>query len=86
VFLAIFATGCNNDDDNNYTPLQIIQSQDCVKTADLSILVQALTKAELAVTLQGTGPFTVFAPTNAAFTTFLSTAGYASINDVPKLL
>jgi uncharacterized surface protein with fasciclin (FAS1) repeats len=33
--------------------------------------------------LQGTGPFTVFAPTNAAFTTFLSTA-YASINDVPK--
>jgi hypothetical protein len=20
VFLAIFATGCNNDDDNNYTP------------------------------------------------------------------
>jgi uncharacterized surface protein with fasciclin (FAS1) repeats len=45
-----------------------------------------LTKAELAVTLQGTGPFTVFAPTNAAFTAFLSTAGYASINDVPKLL
>jgi uncharacterized surface protein with fasciclin (FAS1) repeats len=42
-------------------------------------------KAELAVTLQGTGPFTVFAPTNAAFTTFLSTAGYASINDVPKV-
>jgi uncharacterized surface protein with fasciclin (FAS1) repeats len=36
--------------------------------------------------LQGTGPFTVFAPTNAAFTTFLSTAGYASINDVPKAL
>jgi uncharacterized surface protein with fasciclin (FAS1) repeats len=43
--------------------------RNCVKTADLSILVQAL-KAELAVTLQGTGPFTVFAPTNAAFTTF----------------
>jgi hypothetical protein len=65
--------------------LQIIQSQELrQKTADLSILVQALTKAELAVTLQGTGPFTVFAPTNAAFTTFLSTAGYASINDVPK--
>jgi uncharacterized surface protein with fasciclin (FAS1) repeats len=42
-------------------------------------------KAELAVTLQGTGPFTVFAPTNAAFTTFLSTAGYASINDKAAL-
>ncbi len=32
-----------------------------------SILVQALKKAELVDTLKGDGPFTVFAPTNAAF-------------------
>jgi uncharacterized surface protein with fasciclin (FAS1) repeats len=75
---------CCNDDERLTRLLQIIQSQELrQKTADLSILVQALTKAELAVTLQGTGPFTVFAPTNAAFTTFLSAAG-TSINDVPK--
>lgn len=34
---------------------------------DFSILVSALQKAELVETLQGDGPFTVFAPTNEAF-------------------
>ncbi|SIN88727.1 Uncaracterized surface protein containing fasciclin (FAS1) repeats [Carnobacterium alterfunditum] len=34
---------------------------------DFSILVSALQKADLVETLQGEGPFTVFAPTNAAF-------------------
>jgi uncharacterized surface protein with fasciclin (FAS1) repeats len=34
---------------------------------DFSILVAALTEADLVATLQGDGPFTVFAPTNAAF-------------------
>ncbi len=35
--------------------------------ADLSTLVAAVTAAGLGETLSGTGPFTVFAPTNAAF-------------------
>jgi uncharacterized surface protein with fasciclin (FAS1) repeats len=34
---------------------------------DFSILVTAVTEAGLAETLSGEGPFTVFAPTNAAF-------------------
>ncbi|MEJ6531045.1 MAG: fasciclin domain-containing protein, partial [Euryarchaeota archaeon] len=33
-----------------------------------SSLVAALTKADLVTTLQGDGPFTVFAPTDQAFT------------------
>ncbi len=39
---------------------------------DFSILVAALTKADLVSTLQGEGPFTVFAPTNAAFAALLA--------------
>lgn len=35
--------------------------------AAFSILVAAVTKADLATTLSVTGPFTVFAPNNAAF-------------------
>ncbi|MXP08570.1 fasciclin domain-containing protein [Pseudoblastomonas halimionae] len=35
--------------------------------ADFSTLVSAVTSADLAETLSGTGPYTVFAPTNAAF-------------------
>jgi len=37
------------------------------RTADLSTLVAALTAGKLVSTLQGPGPFTVFAPTNEAF-------------------
>ena len=36
-------------------------------TPDLSTLVEALTAAELVATLEEPGPYTVFAPTNAAF-------------------
>lgn len=35
--------------------------------ADLSTLVSAVTAADLGATLSGAGPYTVFAPTNAAF-------------------
>lgn len=37
------------------------------ETPDLSTLVKALTAAELVETLEEPGPYTVFAPTNAAF-------------------
>lgn len=43
--------------------------------ADFSILVEAVVAAGLASTLQGPGPFTVFAPTNAAFAALLSELG-----------
>jgi uncharacterized surface protein with fasciclin (FAS1) repeats len=44
-------------------------------TADLSILVEAVVAADLATTLSGAGPFTVFAPTNAAFAAALTELG-----------
>ncbi|WP_291401914.1 fasciclin domain-containing protein, partial [Acidaminobacter sp.] len=53
--------------------------QDIVEIAvgneDFSILVAALQKAELVGALQGEGPFTVFAPTNAAFEKLLASLG-----------
>lgn len=46
----------------------------------LSELASAVTAADLVNTLKGTGPFTVFAPTNAAFT-----AAGIDMNDIPAL-
>jgi transforming growth factor-beta-induced protein len=43
--------------------------------SDFSILVAALQKAELVGALQGEGPFTVFAPTDAAFVKLLGDLG-----------
>ncbi|MDC6168327.1 fasciclin domain-containing protein [Paucibacter sp. XJ19-41] len=42
---------------------------------DFSILVEAVVAADLAGTLSGNGPFTVFAPTNAAFAALLTELG-----------
>ena len=49
--------------------------QTAVANPDFSILVEAVTAAGLADTLGGTGPFTVFAPTNAAFGALLTELG-----------
>ncbi|RTY98057.1 fasciclin domain-containing protein, partial [Flavobacterium bomense] len=81
IAITFSAISCNNDDepmaDNTITGI-------AQTNANLSILVQALVKADLASTLQGVGPFTVFAPTDAAFVAFLKTTPYATLNDVPK--
>ena len=50
---------------------------------DFSSLVAALTAADLVDTLNGDGPFTVFAPTNNAFAAFLDANGFASLDEVP---
>ncbi len=56
-----------------------------VETDDLSLLVSALGQADagLVETLSGVGPFTVFAPTNAAFVALLETLGddFNSLSD-----
>ena len=44
-------------------------------TPSLSILVEAVVAADLATTLSGAGPFTVFAPTDTAFAALLAELG-----------
>jgi uncharacterized surface protein with fasciclin (FAS1) repeats len=82
-FIALLATSCNDDDNNNPTPEDNIITGVASKNANLSILVDALGKAGLASTLQGTGPYTVFAPTNDAFKAFLTANGFSSLDAVP---
>jgi uncharacterized surface protein with fasciclin (FAS1) repeats len=64
-FASFSITSCNNDDDAAPAPKTITQLAQ--GNADLSILVQALTKADLANTLNSAGTYTVFAPKNQAF-------------------
>ncbi|PZX94290.1 fasciclin domain-containing protein [Flavobacterium aquariorum] len=82
--LIIIGTSCNNDDNTTPTPAADNTITGIASSnPDFSILVEALSKADLATTLKGAGPYTVFAPTNAAFTAFLKTTPYATIKDVP---
>lgn len=85
--LSLFITSCSSDDDggtNNPTPTPNIVGL-AQATPDLSSLVDALTRADgnLTTVLSGNGPFTVLAPTNEAFSDFLTANGFASLEDVP---
>jgi len=76
--LAISTIACDSDDDAAPAPQTITDI--AAANPNFSTLVTALQRTGLDAALDGTGPFTVFAPTNAAFTTFLSGA---NVNDVP---
>lgn len=65
-FSAFTITSCS-DDDPAPTPAPQTITQIAQGNANLSILVQALTKADLATTLNTAGTYTVFAPDNQAF-------------------
>ena len=54
-----------------------------VGSENLSTLVAALERADLVTTLANQGPFTVLAPSNEAFNTFLSDNGFSNLDDVP---
>ena len=85
--LAMTFSSCSNDDDNN-TPISDPDPLNIVETAQateaLSSLVAALQLADGdLVNILSSGEFTVLAPTNAAFSSFLSTNGFADLNEVP---
>ncbi|WP_422350696.1 fasciclin domain-containing protein [Flagellimonas sp.] len=90
IFALIF-TSCEEDDNGVMNPppeetTNIVEAAQA--TADLSSLVSALQKADesanndLISALSGDGPFTVFAPTNAAFADLLAQLdGFDSLDD-----
>jgi transforming growth factor-beta-induced protein len=53
-----------------------------ISNDSFSILVQAVVKAGLASTLSGTGPFTIFAPTNAAFQSLFTKLGISGLDEL----
>jgi uncharacterized surface protein with fasciclin (FAS1) repeats len=75
-------TSCNEDDDDVEPQSNIVEL--AVATDDLSSLVAAVQRAGLVDALSDANVnYTVFAPTNAAFATFLSDNGFNSVDDVP---
>ena len=56
-----------------------------VKAGSFTTLVAAVQAAGLADTLKGTGPFTVFAPTDEAFAKLPKGTVDALLKDIPKL-
>ncbi len=76
--LGVVACGSSDSETTASTAATTMTSDETIAAvasgnADLSTLVAALTAADLVTTLEGAGPYTVFAPTDAAFADIQST-------------
>jgi len=70
--LVVVLASCSKNDDNTPTVTTVV---DVAVANGLTSLAAALEATNLVSTLQGDGPFTVFAPDNAAFDTLLAATG-----------
>ena len=84
-FLTFGLFACSDDDDGGdvITPSNTI-ADFVAGNPDYSSLGAALEVTGLDATLDGTANFTVFAPNNAAFNSFLSNNGFNSLDEVPE--
>ena len=85
LFLGLMTISCSDDDDTTASNPEVGTIVEiALDTPDLSSLVAALGAADGdLVSVLSSGDFTVLAPTNAAFESFLSENGFASLEDVP---
>ncbi len=86
--ISLFAASCSKDEDNPIATDNTITGK-VVSDASFTLLEKAVVKAGLGATLSSTGPFTVFAPDDAAFgASGITSAGIdaTSPDDLKKLL
>ncbi len=83
-FVSFSSVSCSSDDDSTPAPTPKTIAQIAQGNANLSILVEALTKADLVTTLNTAGTYTVFAPDNAAFTAAGITSDYIANQTTPE--
>lgn len=79
--LFVFSS-CEKEDDTPMDPELYSIAEIAAEDAKFSTLVEALQKADLVNTLNGSGSFTVFAPTNDAFTDLFSTLGVSGLDEL----
>lgn len=80
LFVTTVMTSCSDDNENVVKTNTIV---DVAINNNFTSLVAAVQRADLATTLATGGPFTVLAPTNAAFDSFLQANNFTTLNDVP---
>ncbi len=77
-------TGCEKAEDDMKSAADMTIAEYASSNASFSILVEALAKADLVNVLNGTGNYTVFAPTNDAFTSLFNELGISGIDALTK--
>ena len=80
---SLLTISCDKDDETPMNPKLGNIVEVASGNPDFSILVAAVKRAGLVDVLSSVGPFTVFAPTNAAFESLLKELGAAKLEDIP---
>jgi uncharacterized surface protein with fasciclin (FAS1) repeats len=86
LFLATVSFMSCSEDSDEVTPEPTPTTNTIIDIAqgdDFTTLAAALDRVSLTATLNGAGPFTVFAPTNAAFTALLANLKLNGLDEVP---
>ncbi len=85
LFLATVSFMSCSEDSDEVTPEPTPTTNTIIDIAqgdDFTTLAAALDRVSLTATLNGAGPFTVFAPTNAAFTALLADLAISGLDEV----
>ena len=77
--------GDETRDDNDSMETELTIPEVAAEAGDFETLLTAVQAADLAETLSGDGPFTVFAPTDAAFAALPEGTVEALLDDIPAL-
>ena len=81
--ISIFVISCDDDNDNDNLCCAGTITDIASQQESLTTLVSALQATGLDAALTGDGPYTVLAPTNAAFDAFLASINATSLEDIP---
>lgn len=83
LFFILGLSSCDDDDNNNVIEIEANIAELTQADNELSLFVSALSKVNLTTEFEETAEFTVLAPSNTAFTAYLSKYGYTDISEVP---
>ena len=86
-FIANIVVSCNDDDfpDNYYTATEVTAAGFLQQNPErFSSFTRILQRSNFLSTLSTYGEYTLFAPTNDAVSTYLSSCGYQSVEDIPQ--
>ena len=84
--LIILFQSCATNDNDEYVNMPKTIFEHVTTSTNYSYLAYALTKTNLAVVLNGSEVFTLYAPNNMAFGRFLMEKGFRKIDEVPESL
>ena len=84
LLLSISIISCSKNDEVVTEPMSVF---DIIATSsNYTFLTYALQKTDLSVVLDGPERYTLYAPSNMVFQSFLTSNGFSSIDDVPTAL